>query len=111
MANGVTKPTQTAEQKTVEALTTLFREKFLVLPATPKDLSIFLNDVAKEYVRLRTENPDSNKFQTLQTALATARAHTDDPMMTPSAVVTLNDNAPGAFFGKRSINKYLENLA
>lgn len=111
MANGITKPTQTAEQKTVDALNTLFREKFLVLPATPRDLSIFLNDVAKEYVRLRTENPDSNKFQTLQSALETARTHTQDPMMTPSAVVALSDKAPGAFFGKRSITPFLENLA
>ncbi len=110
MANGITKPTQTAEQKTVEALTTLFQEKFLVLPATPRELSIFLNDVAKEYVRLRTENPDSNKFQTLQKAIANARSNTQDPMVTPSASIVLNDKAPG-FFGDRPISKYLKDLA
>ncbi len=108
MANGITKPKNKEIQ---DALVTLVNEGFLKLPAPSAYLTTFMSDLAKEYARLRTENPASDKFQTLQTAITNARKTTQDPMITPSAVVALSPEVPGAFIGKRSINKYLEKLA
>lgn len=97
MANGITKPKNKEIQ---DALITLVNEGFLKLPAPPVYLSTFMNDLAHEYKRLREQNPDRPKFETLQTAITNARKTTQDPMITPSAVVALSSEVPGHFSEK-----------
>jgi len=100
--------------RTTQVLAELASQGFIKFPVAGAYVGNFLKEAASEYTRLRNENPDAGKFETLKTAIETARKTTSNVLLNvttaPSAQITVVNEAE-SFFGKRSINKYLEKLA
>jgi hypothetical protein len=108
---------KTAEMSDVEraraALVEMANQGFIKFPVAAVYVGSFMTDLAQEYVKLRNANPDGDKFQQLKTAVQNARNVTGNAMLNsetaPSAEIQVISEA-GGFFGKRSINKFLDKL-
>lgn len=105
-------------EKTRAGLVTLVNEGFIKLPVAGANLGNFLTELAREYVRLRNEAaPGRSKLDLLKDAVENVRGTTSNTLLnkqtapTASASISVLENVPNAFFGSRSIGKYLDGLA
>jgi len=108
------KPELTDMERTRAALVEIANQGFIKFPVAGVYVGGFMTELAQEYVRLRNAKPDGDKFQQLKDAVENTRSTTSNALLNketaPSAQIEVLSEA-GGFFGKRSINRYLEKLA
>ena len=116
MAEVSSEKTESAEIGRVKvALAELANQGFIKFPVAAVYVGRFMDELAAEYVKLRKNSPDGDKFETLKAAIENTRATTSNTLLNSEMVpeaskISLMKEAPG-LFGKRSIDKYLEKLA